>query len=479
MKKRKILASILIIVMCCGLLVVLAACPPLHGYEGVSVSGVILNDESELELTSVDYRFFISDYPNRHDFVTTDSCVTATYAIQNNSSDDLVAPLYLTVDSPFYGYVDEFDSTAIYKLYSFATDATHNVDLRCFYNEGRYYDGSDNASRVKKCLNKLYDDKQTDVYYNSKLPIYAYTFELSNLSSADGVSILLYESNLQDSTSLFFDKTCTYRSNVSSDNYDYYIDIDGGNTVTFYSIDVELTDIEQNVKFCDGAENIIENGGNIAAVSSQVLTFDDLAMTYYDVSVLSATDWYNAVLSAVNDGFSRMRGLKFFDISDRLGYMYQCDLTVPAHSDVNLTVQMPLYPTIDYNNYSDDVYQYELDVTNLSYWQGAPNVSVLIITEGFYIDSSFTLQQIKNGFENENLDKTVGKFTFTLSTNPNVISVKEANRKKERKVYIVIIALIALCYAVPITTVAIVIGCDNAKRKKTNAAKTDDTATKL
>lgn len=479
MKKRKILASILMMVLCCGLLFVLAACPPLPEYTGIPVSGVILNGETALELKNVDFEFNIVDYPSKSEFTNTESSANITYVIDNSSASDVILPLYLLVEEPRYDYYDgNFDVVSNYKQYQITTSASHETSLRCVNSRDiSYYYYSDSAAKVKAFLESLHDEKRADDYYNSELLIYKYTYAISDLSKPDGVSILLFESDALHYQNLFFDKTCSFRSSVyGNGGYDCYVDLDGSNTVTFYSIGIELTAIEENVKFCDGAENVIENGGKITAVSNEMITFDDLAMTYYDgENDISETDWYNAVLTIVKDGFRRQLGLKFLDVSDELYYMYQCNLTVPAQSPVTLEVEMPLYPTINSNGYTADVYEYKVDLSNLSNWSGTPDVSVSVVTDGYFVDSPLQFEATSTGYNVLKVDNSLQNFVFTLSETPDVESVIVSIEKAERKVLTDIIVTIGVCYLVPIVTVSVVLGCDNAKRKR--KLKSDETTT--
>ena len=208
----------------------------------------------------------------------------------------------------------------------------------------------------------------------------------------------------------------------------------------------------------------IKHGGQITSVTREVLTFDDILMTYYnEESNVSEVDWYNAALSYVKrQDLKHMHKLDYLDISEYLCYMYQCNLTFPAQSDTSLTVEMPLYPTINYGTYSADVYKYELNMSALSGWRGTPDINVTIASNGYYVDSSTELVQTASGYEIKQVESLLEKQWFTLSS----ISDYDKGIGSNTLILIITIVVVLILCATPIVIVALVIGLDNAKRKR-------------
>lgn len=479
MKRRKILVAMLIAVLCCGMLICLTSCEPLI-FVGSPTYGVTTNGVSQIELKSVDYQYNINDYPKRYDeeVLQTKSYVSVTYNYYNATSSDITMPLYLVAGKPEYlrREFNDIDS------YTFTTTAEQEVVLRCAlsYDAKSYYNG-DSKTRLDNFLKCVYDERQTDDIYNGDLSVYKYTFALSDL--AYKVDHILFEINDEyENIKIFFDG----EHNSNSDHIEYldgvtsyYAQIYDTEAITLYSVGKDLVGIEDTVKFSK-ANVVVENGGKVTSVTKDVLTFDDLLMTYYDEeSSLSATDWYNAALSEViNCEFIKYpQDLDLFDISDRLAYMYQCNLVVPAQGDVALTVKMPIYPTIDGYSYDENVYEYVLDLSALSNWRGTPDVNVIITTDGYYVKSSLDLKETATGFESKKIDSSTN-LSFTLSEVPNFDKDKDSTSKQfNSRVLYVLLIIIGIIYLIPIVTVSIVLVNDRAKRKREKALKENETTT--
>lgn len=471
MRKRKILALISIAVFCCGLLLGLASCEPLPIFTGVTVCGVTLNGISEVELNSVDFKFNIIDYPDtRAETVNVNSFVLATYDMSNATSRDVVVPLYLLVESPRYEYSD-FDIVSSCKQYNFTTTAMQEILLRCVYNQVFNYYDADNATKVADILKNLHDEKQVDSYYNDALPVYKYTYAIVNVS--DKATSVRYTQTKGDDGMLFFENEIIRTNDSFMSSYIYYdIDIDDTDTLTFYSVGKEFNRID--------LFSVV--GGDVTYLSREQVSFDELAMSYYDEeSDISKVDWYNAVFASINNikptNLANAYNINFFDMTGKLSYMYQCNLTVPAQSDVSLEVEMPLYPTINCDDYTVNVYEYVMNPSGLSNWRGTPDISVSVITEGYYVDSSLQLKQTSTGYDVLNVDSKMSDFFFTLSRTPNFESSTAASERTERRIVAILGIIVGLCYLVPIVTVSVVLGCDKAKRNRKKKAQVDDITT--
>lgn len=486
MKKRKILVIMLIAVLCCGLLAGLTSCDT-SSFVGEPTHGVTTNGVSQIDLQRVDYRYYISDYPKYvgYQFKETNSYVTATYTFYNSTLIDATMPLYLVTSEPSYSWKD-FNDIARYK---FTTTAEQEVIIRCAYHSDvADYSNNDYKTTVGNFLKCLYDEKRTDDTYNNDFLVYKYTFELSDLSPK--VDHVLFEiSKEYDDLTMFFDKG--HDSNHDHISYvpeegitEYCVHLNDTNALTLYSFDeTELDGIEETAKFCK-SNIVVENGGKITSVSREVKTFDDLLMTFYDEeSNLSTTDWYNAALSSVKrNGLEYLRSLNYFNITNSLSYMYQCNLVVPAQGEAVLTVKMPLYPTVDCENYDKDVYEYELDLTALSNWCGSPEVNLSIVTDGYFVNSSVDLKETPTGFELNKISPSTKKLTFTLSEVPDFDKNKDQDKgpssnENDSRFLVVLLIIIGIIYLVPIITVSVVLGYDRTKREKDKTLNKDETTT--
>lgn len=463
MRKRKALVFILIAVFYCNLLFAFSSCTPPPRYAGVPVYGVMVNGVGETEIKSVDCRLNIVDYPSRTDFKTTNSYVEVAYDFYNGTPYNCTVPLYLVAGQPTYEHVYGFDIVANCNRYQFTTSAEHNIDLRCAYVDGAYCDEADNATQVEKLLKCLHDEKQTDDYYNNDLWVYKYTFTFDVFSDRASGIVLQVGKEYKDVN--------VFLGNHSYNDYTYfngatkyYVYFHDSDSVTFYSVGTDIVGIEQNIKFCNNSNIAIKNGGQITSVTREVLTFDDILMTYYsEESNLSEADWYNAALSYVKrQDLKYMRSLDYLDIAKCLCYAYQCNLTFPAQSDTFLTVEMPLYPTIDYGTYSADVYKYELDMSALSGWRGNPDIDVSIASNGYYVDSSAELTQTASGYEIKQVESLLEKQWFTLSPIPDYDKGIGSNTQ----MIIITVVVLLIVFAIPIVIVSLVLGLDHAKRKK-------------
>lgn len=473
MRKRKLSVIMFAVALCCVLFVGLSSCTPAYS-AGVPVLGVSTNGESEIELKSVDYRFYVEDYPSYQDFKDTKSTVAVAYTFFNTSMQDVTMPLYLKVGRPEYALQDDVD---IISRYQFLTSSAQKIGLRCAYGNDlsvNYYDG---MPKIENFLEKLNDERQTDDYYNGSLPVYKYTFKFSDLSDEVGRIRFRLDSEYDDVKIFCGDDRFVYYSVFDVFKFQYVYLEDGFDSLTLYSVGKELIGIEEKIEFCTKSETVIQNGGKIASVIYDSVSFDDLLMTYYDeASGLSSVDWYNAALSYVKDNkLESLRNLHYFDMTQRMSYMYECFLTVPAQTEVTYAVLMPLYPDIDWGR-TEDVYIYDLDISALSNWQGYPTVRASIVTKGYQVKASYyaELIQTATGFEIEGNDLSKPTLSFALSERLVSSSNGQDALNRLGKAFLIVAAIIAL---IPIVAVWTVIGVDASKRKKALKAEKESTAT--
>lgn len=476
MKRSRLLIVLLVAIFGFGFLFSLSACTPPPIYYGMTTCCIGTNGVSQIELKGVEYKFNIVDFPKIVDnsFPIPNSYVEVTYDYYNSTSNEITMPLYLVMGRTDYIIVDPSD-------YQFSSTSTQDLTLRCAYARDVVFDYDSNTASVEEFLKGVYDNKQHDNVYNADMPVYKYTYAVSDLS--DEVSSMRIEEKNVSGT-LFADKE-TYCYDDKYDDTYYVLRLDDTDTVTLYSLRNELTDIENNFQFCDESMNVVADGGKLINMDSSVMTFDDIAMTYHNnQNGLSESDWYNAVLSMcksvlnVSVDTPSLRSLKFFDMDSCLTYMYQCNLVVPSQTDVSQTVRMPLYPTVDCFHHDEDVYIYNIDMSSLSQWRGTPEVSMYISTDGYYVQASHELTPTASGFKLERISTATKELSFTLSEVAGFDKDDNSSVGDVGTRLLIALLVVAITIAlIPIITVSTVLGLDRAKRKKARKADGEITST--
>lgn len=471
MKRRRILSLISLVVLCVALLLCLAACPPMSDDLGVTVCGLTINGVSRVELKSVEFKYNITSYPKLKDGYPerNDAYVTAIYDFANESSQDIIMPLYIPTGEPNYYFETQSDDSS---RYSFVSDAKHEVVLRCLYDGVLdVASDSDNNVKVQAFLKSLYDDKQVDSRFTVDMPVYKYEYTVNNLKN--DVKYLRLQVDRSNSNIVFVDREICESDNINGYSNNY-VEIAESDTLTVYSLQNELANV---LTFCDRNCQTVENGGDVTLASSGTFTFDEFVMFFIDAeSNLSPSDWFNAVVAHFNSAGFTVKDTSFFELPN-MSYMYQCNLTVPARGEAIIAVNIPLYPTVDRYSYSAPVYEYTMDFSALRNWNGLPQISVSVATDGYYVKSSCEINETSNGFELVNPYISSRKTSFTISDNPN-FDKKESNNDGSDKGLIALCISLGVLALIPAVATWVVLGCDRAKkRKKAEQKEKEETTT--
>jgi hypothetical protein len=174
-----------------------------------------------------------------------------------------------------------------------------------------------------------------------------------------------------------------------------------------------------NWKFYENGACEDEIAGTMTLVSTQTTTLKEFLLQDYDpASGILDYDWYNAMVTALND-FEWAHGAVSaaeigFDISDRLMRWYEYEISIGPGERIVNTVTAPIYPDID-SRYEPPIYAYTYLLSPAQTWAEFGTLDIIVNTPYYMTVSGPDGFQYNNpGYEMHLDGLPEGELTFTL-----------------------------------------------------------------
>lgn len=402
-------------------------------FTGSDASGVVMTGESSpLVVESEKLVFEINDLPQNYssidDFLTYDSSVSAEYQIYNPSSLTIEARLLFPFGTnPSYVYIyDEAEQKCFQNVdtdkYKVMVDHKEIQKILRHTFKLEYEDFS-----LKKDLNLLVDGCKNDDFYKRDLNVIKLTYHI------DGIDTQTFSSayasmefmNHSKNTRIYMKQLNGY--SLSGDNVQMGLFVNDSQDVEVYIIGDSL---ENDFKWYvyEDAQKEKQIAGNVTLVSSETMTFEDLAMSeYHAESHVLATDWYNAIIDMLNYYNNQsiiIHVEKSLDISDELMRWYDYTIEVEPETTIINTVVAPLYPSID-TSYDSPIYEYTYLLSPAKKWKTFNNLDIKIYTDCYLQENSIgSFSQVDNGYfcTLDNLPQSELQFKLCKDKNPTKTS---------------------------------------------------------
>lgn len=358
MKKSKsatLLAALLLTVF---VLTLLCACTPAEK-DGVEIMGIASKDSYPVQITESYYKLSVHSFPTVAFYGGTyySPHFTADYFFYNPTDTDCAMTLYSPAMLPRYAQSNTFYCETDYGVTVNGKEADVTSRYTLSYTGG--------SMSLLYSFDELRDDRILHDEYNSDCTVYKQTYTVS--SSAPYVDVefdvkyddrVLFE-NQQTSVNTLLDTKTIKLNSVKS-----------GSEITAFCVG-ELYDLPSCAKLTptDGSGKPMDGVTDSLLIEQTPIriTFDDLAMIYYDAKKgISETDYYNAVINGIglSYGISASQGLEQFQVGDLVEWK-QFQVTVPAGGYATCQVTGPLFPIINADG-SNDLYDYEINTTQYS-----------------------------------------------------------------------------------------------------------------
>ena len=401
-------------------------------WTGTDSTGSIITEENspiivEKELLTFDIQEFPeSYYQEKDDFLKYSGSVTAEYTFYNPADYAVTA----TLAFPFGGiadYANIYEDENDKYLINIDTDKYDiTIDGIVIEKQLRHtfmYDGE--QFELEKDLVKLHDGYMEDDFYKPDLLVTKYTYQAKNVDleehDAATAAIILTKDN--NNTRVYMEKNSGGDTKKEGILLSTWIDMEEAFSV--YAIGEPFKE-EMDWKFYHDASYKEEIDGIMELVSTETMTFKDLALSKYDSeSGILEHDWYNAIVTLfVNHNWSDLAIYDIYslDISDMFMRWYQYDITLEPKQRIVNTVTAPIYPSID-SSYEPAIFEYTYLLSPAKTWKEFGNLDIVINTPYYLIENSIEGFEYKNpGYELHLTGLPEEELIFTLCSEEKTIS---------------------------------------------------------
>lgn len=372
MKKSKSAVLFAALLLTVFVLTLLCACTPAEK-DGVEVIGIAAKDSYPVQITESYYKLSVHSFPTVAFYGGTyySPHFTADYFFYNPTDTDCAMTLYSPAMLPRYAQSNSYYCETDYGV----TVNGKEADVISRYTLSH----TGGSMSLLYCFDELRDDRIRHDEYNSDFPVYKQTYTVS--SSAPYVDVefdvkyddcVLFENQRTSVNTLLDTKTIRLNS------------VKSGSEITAFCIG-ELYDLPSCAKLTptDGSGKPMDGVTDSLLIEQMPIriTFDDLAMIYYDAKKgISETDYYNAVINGIglSYGISASQGLEQFQVGDLVEWK-QFQVTVPAGGYATCQVTGPLFPIINADG-PNDLYDYEINTTQYSKFADVGRMKVEVDT---------------------------------------------------------------------------------------------------
>lgn len=457
----KITSALLAVITVLVTVFALCACTPADR-DGVEIVGIISKEKYPVEITKLDYKLNVSEFPSvsLDGFGDYASYFTVDYELYNPTDSDCEMTLYSPAMLPQYAQREIFSA----KQYSVKVNG-EDMKVVSRYALNRAGDGSSN---LLYCFGGLSDSKIRHDVYNDDCKVYKQTYTVN--SSAPYARV---EFDVKYSDFIMFKNQSTSVNTLIDAQTIRLKNLSDGDEITAYCVNKPYPDLHLSAKLIptDSLDKPSEGEYSLSLKvgETEEITFDDLAMFYYyENDGVSSTDYYNAVINSLATyGLRHADGIEQLHVEkSELVQWLQFQLSVPAKGKTSCQVTGPLFPLITEGVSDRNRYEYCLTTSHYSKFATVERMNVDVVTIYSAYDTAenrkFTVTE--NGYS-ASLDAAVGNVSLSLFD----ASKKESGANKGLRVFLIICLVIALLVliAIPVVIVSVVLAIDrNARRKK-------------
>ena len=405
---------------------------------GVDATGTIVTDEQcpvvvEKEVLTFDIEDLPKTYyESKEEYAAYQATVRAEYSLYNPSEYAVTVHLLFPFGAlPDYrNYYDEEDGTFVGEGIDTDYEITLNgeaISKKVRHTLCYYYREFD----LDTDLAMLTDGYIEDDFYSPNLKVTKYVYEISGVNSEkySAASIGMdYTKDELNGTSKMWLVGLSGFTTLNDDHYRVHTWANNGQQITLYVIGEAFEKLPDWTFYENGGVNDREKiRGKCELISTTTMTFEELAMSEYkQESGIEKSDWYNAVVTALNDN-EEVSGLiswwkENLDVSEHLMRWYEYEITLEAGQRAVNAVTAPMYPMID-ARYIPDIYQYTYLLSPAKTWKEFGTIEVIVNTPYYMIDSSikgFTELEGGNGYRMELSELPEEELKFTLATEKEV-----------------------------------------------------------
>ena len=454
--KNKIFIAITIFIVCfCACIIPVSgntayANSALKYWEGVTASGAIVIDGNvPIVVEKENLTFDINEFPARQDYYSGvpqnyTSKVTAEYSFYNPSEYEVTA----TLAFPYGNFPAYANST---------NDAQYGVKIngetvasqkRHTYNH-RYNNDFD----YKVAVTQIQDTFKTDEFYAPDLPVYKYSYKVSDLSL--GNAVVLFTLNSGSNVRYYLVDGSTKDESENMLSYGTWVKPNQMVVLYVLGYDVEVSNYAFYSNFAKDADRI---NGTLVLESKEEITFKELVLSKRVASsTINEVDWYNATIDMINNGYDLST-----DLNNYIMGWYLYELKISAGERVINTVVAPLYPSIN-EHYEPSKYDYVYLLSPARSWASFGELTININTTTYMLEDTLGgFEKVDGGYKLVRNGLPEDELEFTLC------AVKKPKRDINWSYYLIIIIPIVIIVAIIAVIVTIIIVVKKKRRKKLN-----------
>lgn len=375
----------------------------LYLWEGSAAGGVaVVGGECPVTVESETLVFTINDLPTDYGDARMEEYeahVTAAYSFYNPAAYEVK----MTLAFP-YGRMPEYvqaDFDPASRCAVTADGASVSVRERVTYqNEYEFV--------LEEGLARLSDTFAEDSFFAPDLPVTVYGYKVESEYTGDFYAHVTFPELDTDVSRAFVSGDRYY----AGDGYAANVQVKNGEVVW---VAVAGEPAEAAFRLFEGTD-----GSDVQARLRQVYegecTFEQLALYYYAGEEEGKTDWYNAVVAALNEretyipySFSDM------EMQGRLLHWLEYELTVPAGGRVTNAVTAPLYPRVSRVSSSRRTnYRYSYYLSPAQTWAAFGSLSVEVRTPYELSSCNHPYERTEEGYSIALDTLPDGELYFTL-----------------------------------------------------------------
>ncbi len=421
-----------------------------HVYEyGVTSSGVVVrNEQSVLAVESEKLTFDIHGFPDYPDISGYDSTVTAEYKFVNTSENTVTTSMAFPIDPDPHCSGEALPPVICVNGEEVAVETHHTYGLySSFYYEVKY----------------IYDGFYEDEFYTPDTKVTEITVEVGTkrkdsikltgkVTCGDGARYMAGGGHPENTISFYLNGYSDYNKRAS-----FYVFGDADEFAAEWS----CAEYKDHL-FRPG--EYVPCSRSVTVTKTREMTLKEFALEYREQdSVVSETDWYNAVVMQLGD--EKDTGYVYRDLyEDNFTRWYLYDVTVGAGESVTNTVTAQIFPTRK-EQYSPDVYIYRYYLSPAQSWKSFGTLEIEINTDNYLtLTPSLSFTGKEGGYVAKLDGLPEGELAFALCTDPD--PELENGGLIILIVVIVLIVLAGLAFTLGPVIVAIVYLVKSRKKKR-------------
>lgn len=387
MKSKKILSLILSSVLLLSLFIIPASANSrAQVWYGSDANGVIVKDsdvpivvEGELltfDLSTLPY----VRYNDVESFLAYDGKVTAEYTFYNPTDMEITATLMFPFGSrPEYSKGTSTEELGKYGAY--INGEQIEATLRHTFNSYRdeqYYGGKFDADRH---LATLGDEYIEDDFYTKDLTVTKYSYKLVCPPGARSFAIDIDNIGSERKIVLYEGRVGGYVTDTGGFHISSMQREGDEEIIYFYVFGEPLSAMPEASWYRrDFARPGDEIDGEFDYLGSETMTLEDFVFDEMGTREgVSAVDWYNACIAAMNEREERGGAMRYLDGYISLMRWFEYEITLAPGERITNTVVAPMYPEVEAWNHPYE-YHYTYLLSPASCWADFGTLDIIINT---------------------------------------------------------------------------------------------------